>query len=180
MLKRQLLRACVLLFGCNMFFFTSCHTQRSAVKPTKHSSSVTVKDPWAGIQPDSDGNKKLYREIGQWLGTPYQYAGHFKQRGADCSGFVMEIYKTVYHIDIERNSKRIFEKNCFMIHKDKLEEGDLVFFNTGGSAGGINHVGIYLKEGKFVHASSSKGVIVSDMNMGYYQKHFIVAGRVVR
>lgn len=175
---RILLHLGIAILCGGMIFFTSCRTHRSVIKPSKPSTPTTVQDPWGGLKVEKGDNRKLYREIDAWLGTPYQYAGHSRQQGTDCSGFVMEIYKAVFHMDIERNSKRIFEKNCSMIHKDELREGDLVFFNTGGSGGGINHVGIYLKEGKFVHASSSKGVIVGDMNHKYFLKHFIVAGRV--
>lgn len=92
----------------------------------------------------------------------------------------MEVYQAVYHLSLQRNSQKIFEKNCDEIDKDKLHEGDLVFFNTGNKNRRINHVGIYLKEGKFAHASSSRGVTVSDIREKYYVKHFVVAGRVRR
>ena len=122
-------------------------------------------------------NKALYAELRSWLGTPYQYAASEKGKGTDCSGMVMEVYREVYHKKLERNSAMMFEKNCTKIDRDQLREGDLVFFITGKS-GRISHVGIYLKEGKFVHASSSRGVVVSDLSENYWDKHYTTSGRV--
>lgn len=124
-------------------------------------------------------NKKLYNEIKTWLGTPYSGGGHTKQVGADCSGFVMEIYLTVYSMQLERRGGLQYYNNCTPIDKDDLREGDLVFFNNG-DGGKITHVGIYLKDNKFAHASSSRGVVIDDLTAKYYVKHFFAAGRVKR
>jgi len=124
-------------------------------------------------------NKALYREIKSWLGTPHKDGEHKMQEGTDCSGFVMEIYFNVYNLKIERNSARIFTYNCYPIKYEELREGDLVFFHNG-SAKGITHVGIYLKENMFVHASSSRGVVIDDFTSRYYNEHFYSAGRVIR
>lgn len=164
-----------LLAGCA----ASCRSKKKVVETTTTNTTYRVSDDWRtlDIKLDRKDNKHLYREVKSWLGTPYKYAGHDRQ-GTDCSGFVMEVYKTVYHQKIERNSQKIFEKNCHEIDKSDLKEGDLIFFNTGNKNRRINHVGLYLKECKFVHASSSRGVIVSDVREAYYEKHFVVAGRV--
>jgi cell wall-associated NlpC family hydrolase len=158
---------------------TSCHTSKNATKGGEmNKRNGWVSEDWSklDIKLDSKDNTKLYKEVKGWLGTPYKYAGHSKD-GADCSGFVMEVYNSVYNKAIERNSAKIFEKNCKEIDKDDLREGDLVFFNNGNDSN-INHVGIYLKQGKFAHASSSRGVVISDLAQNYYVKHFQVAGRV--
>ena len=122
-------------------------------------------------------NKALYNEVKTWLGTPYRGGGHTKQVGADCSGFVMEVYLSVYNIALERRGSLQYSKNCTPIDKSELREGDLVFFH-GGSGDRITHVGLYLKNNKFVHASSSRGVIVSDLTQKYYVEHYYGAGRV--
>ena len=124
-------------------------------------------------------NKALYREVKSWLGTPYRGGGHKKQEGTDCSGFVMEIYLTVYKMALERRGSLMFSNNCEPIDKNSLREGDLVFFHDGGG-GRISHVGLYLKDNKFAHASSSRGVIISDLNEKYYLKHYFASGRVKR
>lgn len=166
----------------------SCRSKKEAYTPrTPRTTRTTTTDKgdsntnekWKklDIKLTRDDNKALYGELKQWLGTPYQYAASQKGRGTDCSGMVMEVYKTVYDVKLERNSAKIFEKNCREIGKHRLCEGDLVFFNNGKSSR-ITHVGIYLKDGYFVHASSSRGVIVSHLTENYYTTHFQCAGRV--
>ena len=91
---------------------------------------------------------------------------------------VMMVYKRVYGKRLERNSAKIYSKNCRKISRGELREGGLVFFNTSKGRKGINHVGIYLKDHKFIHASSSRGVIVSNLDDDYYRRTFIAAGRV--
>ncbi len=155
-------------------------TEKTTKRDDDGRSSTTVADDdgWATltIKLGRHDNRKLYDECREWLGVPYLYGGQEKD-GTDCSGFVMQVYKAVYDRKIERNSARIFERNCEEIDKEDLKEGDLVFFATGRTSR-ISHVGIYLKDGKFVHASSSRGVRVSDLSERYYVKHFKCAGRV--
>ena len=80
-------------------------------------------------------------------------------------------------MQLHRNSAEIFDKDCEEISRDELREGDLVFF-TNDSGRRINHVGIYLYDDKFIHSSSSKGVVISDLKQNYYVKHFYKAARV--
>ena len=107
----------------------------------------------------------------------YQYAGNTKS-GVDCSGLNCAIYKKVYRIQLHRNSKQQYEKDCHSVSLSKLQSGDLVFFAPDAKKKNINHTGIYLKDSKFVHASSSKGVVVNSLNENYYQKRFVAGGRV--
>ena len=138
-----------------------------------------VSDEWArlDIKLGRKDNKKLYKELKRWLGTPYAHAGHTCGEGTDCSGMVMEVYRDVYDIAMHRNSAKMLENNCRIIDLDDLREGDLVFFCTSGD-GRVSHVGIYLKDYKFVHASSSRGVVVDDLRQNYWATHFHAAGRV--
>lgn len=159
------------------------HSRTEALAPNSDdgsagSGAASDDDGWAtlDIKLTRHDNKELYKECRSWLGVPYRYGGQ-SHEGTDCSGFVMQVYMAVYDRKIERNSARIFEKNCKEIKKSKLREGDLVFFNNGRSSR-ITHVGLYLKDGKFIHASSSRGVMVSDMSHKYWDKHFQCAGRV--
>ncbi len=161
----------------------SCHSHHSGNgKPynKKHNHSSLVDSNWKNlnIALSRKDNAKLFKVAKSWLGVPYRYGGK-SQNGTDCSGFVGELYKTVYDTTLERNSAKIFEKNCKEIDKEDLRQGDLLFFGTNKHSGSkINHVGIYLKENKFIHASSSRGVVVSDINEKYYIEHFLKAGRV--
>ena len=149
-------------------------------KPIPQSGHGLVSDEWArlDIKLGRHDNKKLYKELKRWLGTPYVYAAHACGEGTDCSGMVMEVFLEVYGIKVHRNSAKMLEENCRIIDLDDLREGDLVFFCTNGD-GRVSHVGIYLKDNKFVHASSSRGVAVDDLRQNYYATHFHAAGRVI-
>ncbi len=150
-------------------------------KPIPQSAHGLVSDEWArlDIKLGRHDNKKLYKELKKWLGTPYEYAAHTCGEGTDCSGMVMEVFLTVYGIKVHRNSAKMLEENCRVIDLDDLKEGDLVFFCTNGDER-VSHVGIYLKDNKFVHASSSRGVAVDDLRQNYYATHFHAAARVNR
>jgi len=127
--------------------------------------------------PEQPANMALISSIYQWLGTPHRDGGTSKN-GTDCSYFVQRVYQEAYGIQLNRSSRRMYSEDVQAIRKDELHEGDLVFFDTGGD--GISHVGIYLRNNTFVHASSSKGVIVESLASPYYQKHYAASGRVRR
>ena len=148
-------------------------------KPIAQEAHGLVSDEWArlDIKLGKKDNKKLYKELKRWLGTPYVYAAHTCGEGTDCSGMVMEVYLKIYNIKVHRNSAKMLEENCRVIDLDDLKEGDLVFFCTNGDSR-VSHVGIYLKDNKFVHASSSRGVCVDDLRQNYYATHFYSAARV--
>jgi len=117
-------------------------------------------------------NVSLYQNIDNWYGTPYKLGGTTKD-GIDCSAFVQTIFLSAFGVTLPRTAKDQY-KVTRRISRTELKEGDLLFFDTRG---GVSHVGIYLHNNKFVHASVS-GVTISDMFEPYYVKHFISAGRV--
>ncbi len=115
----------------------------------------------------------LYQYIDSWIGVPYKWAGESKS-GTDCSGFVMVVYRDVFNKKLQRSATEMV-KECEPIEKAMLQEADLVFFDINGKN---SHVGIYLANGRFIHASTSRGVIISDLSQSYYQKYWGRAGRV--
>ena len=125
-----------------------------------------------GVPVNYQSNPALYLELHQWLGTPHRRRG---QKGIDCSGLVKIIYKEVYGAELRGSSQDIFHQTR-LLPKEALQEGDLVFFRTRHPSM-IDHVGIYLGGGKFIHTSSSEGVKVSDLNEQYFKQHFVKAGR---
>ncbi len=128
-----------------------------------------------GIELSQVRNPKLYDNISEWMGTPYKYAGNSK-KGIDCSGLVCRLIRDSYDLDLDGTSAELHRRSM-SIKRNELREGDLVFFKI--RKGRISHVGIYLGENKFAHASLKLGVIVSDLNDPYYSKHFYSAGRLI-
>lgn len=118
--------------------------------------------------------KSLRKEVEQWLGTPYRYGGNTR-KGVDCSGFVNAVYLSVYRIQLPRSSKDIYAR-CKKISRKELKEGDLVFFDYEGK--GVSHVGLYLSDGQYAHASTSKGVVISDLDNSFSKKKYVGAGRI--
>lgn len=119
----------------------------------------------------------LLEEANTWLGTPYEYAHADKGRGTDCSGMVMSVYLQALEIKLPRNSRKQAEF-CKTIPREKAVAGDLVFFATGKDPSRISHVGMLVDNEQFIHASSSKGVVVSSLDSPYYSKRIICFGRV--
>ena len=126
-----------------------------------------------GMDINLEDNHKLYLEASEWIGTPYR-AGGDNKRGTDCSGLTCQLYKKVYHTKLPRSTDTQ-KKESNKITKRNLREGD---FTSSRSGKRVAHVGIYLKNGKFIHASTSQGVIISHLNEPYYTKHCISGGRV--
>lgn len=118
-------------------------------------------------------NKSLYHFIVDWYGTPYKFGGN-NQNGIDCSGFTNILFNEIYNIQLPRISRDIAEKVKRKYTKD-LKEGDLVFFSFGNT-GVVNHVGVYLHNNNFVHASTSRGVIISNLSEPYYGDFLVKCG----
>ncbi|MGL4293882.1 MAG: C40 family peptidase [Bacteroidales bacterium] len=119
----------------------------------------------------------LFLEVVSWIGTPYRSGGVTK-KGADCSGFTFAIYKEVYGKKISRNSSDMYHHDCSRVRsKNSLKSGDLIFFRTGKDKR-INHVGIYLKEGRFIHAATRGGIQVNSLDEPYYKKTVYRFGRI--
>lgn len=111
--------------------------------------------------------------IKPWIGTPYKY-GKASRSGTDCSGYVMNIYKEKTGVSLPHSSSEMFKMGK-KIDKGDLKTGDLVFFGGGK---GVDHVGVYLEEGNFTHASTSRGVMISPMDDAYWQPRYKGARRI--
>jgi cell wall-associated NlpC family hydrolase len=118
-------------------------------------------------------NRELLAFLEDWYGTRYRYGGQTKA-GVDCSGFTGLLASQIFGVQIPRTSMAQYQF-AQRIEASDLREGDLVFFNTRGS---VSHVGVYLCNQKFVHASTSGGVMISDLQEPYYKKRWVGAGRI--
>jgi probable lipoprotein NlpC len=126
------------------------------------------------VPPDSIRNVRLYSIIEQYSDTPYKFGGS-DLGGIDCSGFSFVIEQLVYGITLPhttaQQAKLVEAKSI-----SQLKEGDLVFLKLGGTT--VNHVGVYLQNGFFVHATSNLGVVLDSINDSNIQQHFVVCGSV--
>ncbi len=119
-------------------------------------------------------NLTMFKFIEEWWNTRYRYGGTTK-KGIDCSALSGLLLSTVYGLALPRTARNQYAASK-KISREEITEGDLVFFNTRG---GVSHVGVYLANDYFVHASVSCGVTISCLNDPYYSRKYIGAGRVV-
>jgi lipoprotein Spr len=119
-------------------------------------------------------NTELLESVDEWYGTRYRMGGTTKN-GIDCSAFVKAVFTAAFGIALPRTAREQ-HRASERVSRTDLKEGDMVFFNTRG---GVSHVGIYLQNNKFVHASTSRGVTISDLYDPYYVKRYVGAGRIV-
>lgn len=118
-------------------------------------------------------NKTLFTEIEKWWGTRYRYGGATEQ-GIDCSAYTSTLIHQVYDLVIARTSRDQYDE-CIKLDKEDIQQGDLVFFKTRR---GVSHVGLYLGNGYFTHASTSIGVTISNLSETYWSHKYIGCGRI--
>ncbi|MGL4596112.1 MAG: C40 family peptidase [Bacteroidia bacterium] len=161
--------ACLLLVG------NACRNNRSTeTGPSAENRRLQTKyAPMLGVPESEIKNFALYGFIDDWYGTSYLYGGKTKS-GIDCSGLVGTLYKQVYQKDFTGPSASMHTR-CEKRTINQLQEGDLVFFKIGSNK--ISHVGVYLKNRRFVHASTKKGVIISSLDETYYKTYFFEGGK---
>lgn len=136
----------------------------------------------SGIQEDDMNTqagllkRDIMASVMDWIGTPYYYGGNGRG-GIDCSAFTRTVYKTVANIVMPRSAAQQSTVGEIIREGDKLQFGDLVFFNTRRAVY-VSHVGMYLGDNLFAHASSRFGVTVSSLQANYYKTRFIGARRL--
>jgi cell wall-associated NlpC family hydrolase len=115
----------------------------------------------------------LYAQFNHWKGTKYRFGG-LSKKGIDCSGFVYVTFKSQFGINLPRSTK-LLSRIGLEVPESALSPGDLVFFKTEKFT---RHVGIYVENGKFLHVSTKKGVMISQLNNIYWKSKFWMARRV--
>ena len=145
---------------------------KSSKSSTKVSSNSTVSTSNKTTTKVSHKSKSLNSYIKPWLGTPYKYGGTTK-RGVDCSGFVSNVMKDWKNIYMPRSTSDAWKVGK-SISKRRLIPGDVIYF---GNIWGVSHSGIYIGNNKFAHASSSKGVIYTNIDDAYWKPKYKGARR---
>ncbi len=126
------------------------------------------------VSPKKITNGKLYNFIDQWEGTKHRTGG-LDKNGIDCSGFTYLLYRDVYGKPIPRNTSQQVQL-IKRRYENQLKEGDLVFFNYNNKKN--SHVGVFLQNGYYVHASTRRGVVVQKLRDPYTYKYFSRGGSV--
>lgn len=151
-------------------FFVFCFTPISYAFAEDAEFAVNAKIPMVS---GMSGNPSLYRFYNDWFRTPYLLGGTTKS-GIDCSSFVQQAFYAAYRKKLPRTTE-LQAKMGKKIHRSYLRQGDLVFFYLNNKTA---HVGIYLGDQHFMHASTSKGVIISKFDSPFWLEHFTQARRI--
>jgi lipoprotein Spr len=189
--RTKLILKWVGMLGLVGLLLTGCKSSRTATNRGSNGRIVPGREYHFGGKPggkqDSSGEdyskgisdpvaKALIAEAQSWIGTRYQYGGMSKD-GTDCSGFMMSVYDRACGVKIPRTT-RDQVKYCTKIARNNMLPGDLIFFAPGNAEEKVGHVGLYIGDGRMIHASSSRGVIVSHFNTGYWADRYFISGRV--
>lgn len=164
----MLLTLLVNLVGCGLFEF------RDAPEPVPQRAPIVTPVP-AAPPPDDTARLRghLYQHYRLWRGTPYRLGG-MTTHGIDCSGFVLVTFKAL----LDQRLPRTVDEQAALgssVSTDDLRSGDLVFFKISAT---MRHVGIYMDQGRFMHASTRRGVMISGLSDGYWRDRFWQARRI--
>ena len=158
--------------------FASCRSSQKIISTKKdNSTNAELTEKYAtllGVPKKKLNNVVLLKFLDEWYGVPYKYGGKDKL-GVDCSAFSCRLENDVYKRKILGSAQGLYEQ-CISAKISSLNQGDLVFFKIDTKK--VSHVGVYLMNNKFVHATSKKGVMINDLDENYYKKYFFAAGQL--
>lgn len=161
------------------FRFASEEVKEESAEDDRKVDIPSVKDQILKSTPPQSSERverdKVLLEVLSLIGTPYSYGGN-DSNGIDCSSFSCQIFEKSFGVKLPRSTNEQYQIGT-SVPKSELAFGDLVFFNTTGRS--PSHVGVYLGDELFAHASRSFGVTISSMQSTYYKKRYIGARRVV-
>ena len=187
---KQHLPKIALLFAFTVIL-SACHSRKLTLRNDNSGITPVKRGPYVMVKPDKDiadkyaaamgvkrgdiQNGRLYNFIEEWTGAPYRFGGMGKD-GIDCSGLVFLLQLQVYDTPVPRTCAtqvNVIKRK----YEEELKEGDLVFFDFDGKQ--FSHVGVYLQNGYFVHASTRKGVIIVRLHDNGIYQYFSRGGSIV-
>ena len=161
-----------LLALLTVLLLSACSTKG----PVDQQAATSYQQPSTAFNPAAD--EVLLRAIGL-VGTPYVWGGNTPSSGFDCSGLIGFVYQEVAGIRLPRTTQQMLHMPGHQIARNQLQSGDIIFFATAGR-GRVSHAGIYVGEGRFVHAPSNGGTVRLDsVNAAYWNKAYLQAKRVL-
>ena len=161
-----------LLALLTVLLLSACSTKG----PVDQQAATSYQQPSTAFNPAAD--EVLFRAIGL-VGTPYVWGGNTPSSGFDCSGLIGFVYQEVAGIRLPRTTQQMLHMPGQQVSRNQLQSGDIIFFATAGR-GRVSHAGIYVGEGRFVHAPSSGGTVRLDsVNAAYWNKAYLQAKRVL-
>ena len=144
------------------------------VDPVQRYSAPTTIGSGVSLTNQSAVRRALHQHHREWQGVPYRYGGSTKA-GADCSGLVYVVYRDQFGLGMPRTTSQLRQVGRPVADRRQLQAGDLVFFRGRDIK---HHVGIYISDGQFLHASSRRGVMLSNIDSSYWSARFYTARRV--
>jgi murein DD-endopeptidase / murein LD-carboxypeptidase len=171
-----------MIFGCLLVGLFAHHVCAKE-KPAKRSTTSKARPQKTQVKLQAPQEKlqeeKIQEEMEKYLGVRYKIGGN-STTGFDCSGFTKQIYNEVFGMDLPHQSSEQNQSNLLTtVSGNELKTGDLVFFSTGRSRKGINHVGIYLSDGRFIHSARTKGVVVSSLDDPHWKARLVSTKRLM-
>lgn len=150
------------------------HDAESEGEPQQAVPSQQRRRTWTGLTDEQI--VALAEEIKAFLNAPYVWGGSSPE-GTDCSGFVYAVFRRAWGLTLPRSAEAMYRIGE-PVERDCLRFSDLVFFEAAG-VGEVTHVGIYVAKGLFVHASPTRGVVISGLDEAYYRQRYVGARRLV-
>lgn len=159
---------------CSLVLIIAACVTGCATPAPRTNSTITQSPP--AVDKLLKANDILFSALGQ-VGIPYRYGGSSPASGFDCSGLIQYVYAESANIKLPRTVSGMYQIDAPVVDEDKLQAGDLVIFATGWG-GRPSHAGIYVGEGRFVHAPSTGGEVRMDyLSEDYWQRSYLNAKR---
>lgn len=165
------------------FLLASCSSTQKSLRQKRYESKSEQKRKSAepklhenSLVPIPNEALEASTFFSEWQGTPYKYGGNSKS-GVDCSALVGHFYRDVYNMNLKRQTSEQVGQGR-PVKKSELQFGDLVFFKNSRKNSPVDHVGIYVGNDMFFHASTSRGVMFSKLSESYYANRYVEARRM--
>jgi cell wall-associated NlpC family hydrolase len=166
------------LLGAVMLLLAACASGPRRPAPRESQSALANLPARAPAGNAGTANDVLFRAIAL-VGTPYRWGGNTPDSGFDCSGLIKYVYRDAAGISLPRSTREMIVMRAPTVDAKALQSGDLVFFATSGGSQ-VSHAGIYVGEGRFVHAPSTGGTVrLDDLSNSYWAKAYLQAKRVI-